>query len=54
MSDLFAKTGKTKARRDGGQPLADRLRPQALDELVGQDHLLGPIRPSGACSPAVS
>ncbi|WP_323991347.1 replication-associated recombination protein A [Nguyenibacter sp. L1] len=24
------------------QPLADRLRPAALDEVVGQDHLLGP------------
>ncbi len=23
-------------------PLADRMRPRALDELVGQDHLLGP------------
>ena len=25
-----------------GQPLAERLRPQALAEIVGQDHLLGP------------
>ncbi len=25
-----------------GRPLADRLRPAALDEVVGQDHLLGP------------
>ncbi|MFT8645483.1 MAG: replication-associated recombination protein A, partial [Gluconacetobacter sp.] len=24
------------------QPLADRLRPASLDEVVGQDHLLGP------------
>lgn len=24
------------------RPLADRLRPQSLDEVVGQDHLLGP------------
>ncbi|WP_040507343.1 replication-associated recombination protein A [Gluconobacter morbifer] len=24
------------------QPLADRLRPRALEEVVGQDHLLGP------------
>ncbi len=29
--------GKARAR-----PLADRLRPRALDEVVGQDHLLGP------------
>jgi putative ATPase len=25
-------------------PLADRMRPQALDEVVGQEHLLGPGR----------
>ena len=24
------------------RPLADRLRPRALEEVVGQDHLLGP------------
>ena len=26
-------------------PLADRLRPQALDEIVGQKHLLGEGKP---------
>jgi len=26
----------------GPRPLADRLRPRALEEVVGQDHLLGP------------
>ena len=26
----------------GPRPLADRLRPQSLEEVVGQDHLLGP------------
>src|SRR5690348_3876455 len=26
----------------GARPLADRLRPRSLDEVVGQDHLLGP------------
>ena len=26
----------------GHRPLADRLRPRALDEVIGQDHLLGP------------
>src|SRR5436190_2832666 len=25
-------------------PLADRMRPQAIDEIVGQEHLLGPGR----------
>src|SRR3546814_17472812 len=29
------------------RPLADRLRPQALDEVVGQDHLLAPEGPVG-------
>ncbi len=29
------------------RPLADRLRPQALDEVVGQDHLLAPEGPIG-------
>jgi putative ATPase len=28
-------------------PLADRLRPRRLDEIVGQDHLLGPSGPIG-------
>ncbi|MFC4337480.1 replication-associated recombination protein A [Salininema proteolyticum] len=29
------------------RPLADRLRPRSLDEVVGQDHLLGPDAPIG-------
>jgi putative ATPase len=29
----------------GLRPLADRMRPQAIDEVVGQRHLLGPGRP---------
>ena len=29
------------------RPLADRLRPQTLDEVVGQDHLLKPEGPIG-------
>ena len=29
-------------RKAGPRPLADRLRPRSLDEVVGQDHLLGP------------
>ena len=29
------------------RPLADRLRPSTLDEVVGQDHLLGPEKPIG-------
>ena len=36
---LFAAAGLDKA---APRPLADKLRPQKLDEVVGQDHLLGP------------
>jgi putative ATPase len=39
MSDLFAAAGMDKA---APRPLADRLRPAHLDEVVGQDHLVGP------------
>jgi putative ATPase len=42
MSDLFAAAGLTP---QAPSPLADRLRPQKLDEVVGQDHLLGPDGP---------
>ena len=35
---LFAAAGLEK---DAPHPLADRLRPQKLDDVVGQDHLLG-------------
>ncbi|CTQ58940.1 replication-associated recombination protein A [Roseibium album] len=39
MSDLFEASGLAKA---GPRPLADRLRPAVLDDVVGQEHLLGP------------
>ena len=42
MSDLFEAAGLTPA---APTPLADRLRPRSLDEVVGQDHLLGPEGP---------
>ena len=32
---------------DAPRPLADRLRPQTLADVVGQDHLLGPAGPIG-------
>ncbi len=37
MADLFAAAGFDK---EAPRPLADILRPQSLDEVVGQDHLL--------------
>ena len=42
MADLFEAAGLTP---QAPSPLADRLRPQKLDEVVGQDHLLGPNGP---------
>ncbi len=33
--------------KDAPRPLADRLRPKSLGEVVGQDHLLGPDGPLG-------
>jgi putative ATPase len=39
MSDLFAAAGLDK---EAPRPLADRLRPTKLSEIVGQDHLVGP------------
>ena len=49
MSDLFEAPEPTAAAAPARahQPLADRLRPKTLDELVGQDHLLGPETPLG-------
>ncbi len=34
--------GLFRPRQPVAQPLADRMRPRALDEVVGQEHLLGP------------
>ncbi len=41
MGELFAPPAAPKPP-DGLRPLADRLRPATLDQVVGQDHLLGP------------
>jgi len=38
VNDLFGK-------REPAAPLAERLRPRSLDEIVGQAHLLGPGKP---------
>jgi putative ATPase len=49
MNDLFGsqveRSGASKSR--ASRPLADRLRPERLEELVGQDHLLEPEAPLG-------
>lgn len=41
MSDLFGETPATDGGSLAGQPLADRLRPRVLEEVVGQEHLTG-------------
>ncbi|MEJ7723819.1 MAG: replication-associated recombination protein A [Ilumatobacteraceae bacterium] len=42
-SDLFSSAAGEQLRRQA--PLAARLRPRTIDDVVGQDHLVGPGRP---------
>ena len=44
MPDLFA---SAQLEEDLPRPLADRLRPQRLEDIVGQDHLTAPDKPLG-------
>jgi putative ATPase len=46
VSDLFD-TGDTPAPSNAPRPLADRLRPRALSEVIGQDQVLGADAPLG-------
>ena len=39
MNDLFVSAGLS---QDAPRPLADRLRPTRLEEVEGQEHLIGP------------
>jgi putative ATPase len=41
--DLFSASAEDQLARRA--PLADRLRPRTLDDIVGQDHLIGPGQP---------
>jgi putative ATPase len=52
LSSLFADEDDERAARElrgsspaAGTPLAERVRPQTLDEIVGQDEILGPGKP---------
>lgn len=48
MSDLFSTdTGETPPASTAPRPLADRLRPQSLSEVIGQEQVLGPDAPLG-------
>ncbi|MHA3977883.1 replication-associated recombination protein A [Halovulum sp. GXIMD14794] len=46
MADLFDTPAQpappASAKPDGPRPLADRMRPATIGEVIGQDHLLGP------------
>ncbi len=46
MADLFDTEGKEPAK-GAPRPLADRLRPQRLDQVIGQEQVLGPDAPLG-------
>ena len=45
LFDALPLPGSEKPPGPDGRPLADRMRPQNLDEYVGQDHILGPGKP---------
>ena len=45
MTDLFDTVGEAPTKTHGLRPLADRLRPQVLAEVIGQKKILGPEGP---------
>lgn len=47
LSSQASSTPQAKGADQSHQPLAARMRPQSLAEVVGQSHLLGPGRPLG-------
>ena len=50
MSDLFNASidGKSEPLKDDNRPLADRLRPQSINEVIGQESVLNPMGALGA------
>lgn len=48
MADLFDTAPQSNPKAEGPRPLADKLRPQSLAEVIGQSHVLGPEGPLGA------
>ncbi len=48
MPDLFDTSSAPPTGGEAPRPLADRLRPQALSEVIGQQQVLGPDAPLGA------
>ncbi|ARO15524.1 Recombination protein MgsA [Ketogulonicigenium robustum] len=47
MADLFDTPHATPDKPAGPRPLADRLRPRALGDVIGQEQVLGPDAPLG-------
>src|SRR5678816_1304391 len=45
MSGSLFEDNKPSTEASAAVPLAERLRPKTLDEVVGQEHLLGPGKP---------
>lgn len=45
MSDLFDSRTAPARRKDEFIPLAERMRPRSLEDLAGQQHLVGPGKP---------
>jgi putative ATPase len=44
MDDLFSTTANNEGQSQGQSPLANRMRPQILEDIIGQDHIVGPGR----------
>jgi len=44
MDDLFSATANNEGQSQGQSPLANRMRPQMLEDIIGQDHIVGPGR----------
>ncbi|MBV9768578.1 MAG: replication-associated recombination protein A, partial [Bryobacterales bacterium] len=42
---LFEPSPLQSLKEDSQRPLAERMRPETLDEFVGQQHILGPGKP---------
>ncbi|WP_151720604.1 replication-associated recombination protein A [Gemmobacter serpentinus] len=54
MADLFDTPQSPPPDAPGPRPLADRLRPRSLSDVIGQEHVLGPEGPLGAMLAASS
>ena len=48
MPDLFDTPSASDTPSGAPRPLADRLRPRTLPDVIGQDHILGPDLAGGA------